>query len=254
MNKKKGVLGIAVFFAAVMFLFTGCQQPVETDNGSRDGVFEKDSLLIEVWDSSTPPKFLGYDTRLGEDGYYSSAVSIIAGPIILTSKGYCVALRRSYDGSKIGYGTVPYDNQGMDYDEWDEIWKNNGWGCAIFFATANPTANDTPYAIAMWGNNIVNNVFYNPHNGGTYYTRDRNATTPNITIQGNYKFYDNTGTMRSWNDDYQYFGENDLHVGSSTNYIGGSFYFTPLKKIGGYAEIGLPDPATTTYPWVYKVR
>ena len=200
-----------------------------------------------MWDSSTPPKFLGYDTGLAIER---------SKPIILTSKGYCVELRNysiSGIGSKITYSQGPDRPQNMYSDQWDDIMKNNGWGYAIFFTTANPTANDTPYAsyYNYYNINIVNFVIYNPHNGGTYYTVDRNATRPSVTIQGNFKFYDNMGTMRTWNDDYEYFGE---LWRSSKDYIGETFGFTPLKKIGGYAELGLPNPATTTYPLVYKVK
>jgi len=244
MNGKDCTFGIAMILFTVMFVLGGCQQPVETGRGPRDGAFEKDSLLIEVWDSSTPPQFLGYYTGLE----YINNTTHSDFPIILTSKGYCVELRVSSGVRKIYYGKIAFWNAAIDYDEQNEIMKNNGWGCAIFFATANPTANDTPYASN--GSNIVNYVMYNPHNGGTYYTPDRNATAPNITIQGDYKFYDNMGTMRTWNDDVS-LGEFRQTISGE---IGGPFYFIPLKKIGGYAELGLPDPATTTYPWVYKVK
>lgn len=244
MNRKNGTFGIAVFLALVIFIFGGCVQPVETDNGSRDTTFEKDSFLIEVWDSSTPPKFLGYDTGLGtnNDYYY--------GPIILTSKGYCVQLR--WRNNNICYGQIANLAQNVDFELRDEIARIDGWGLAVFFATANPTANDIPYG--GWWSNIINNVMYNPNNGGTYYTRDRNLTAPNITIQANFKLYDGTGALLTFNDN-SFCGEPEIN-GPATRLIGENFneWFVPLKKIGGYAELGLPNPATTTRPWVFKVK
>jgi len=255
MNGKIFKFGITIILFAVIFIFGGCQQPIETGDKSRDGAFEKNSLLIEVWDSSTPPKFLGYDTGLGN---YRDR------PIIFTSKGYCVELQevRYYNyldyldeygepareiKSKIRY-CLGADTDHLPDEERNDIVKNNSWGSAVFFATANPTANDTLYA--MWGSSIDNYVMYNPHNSGTYYTVDRDKTRPsNITIQGNFKSYDTMGTMRTLNDDF--FLQRGM---TSKDLIGEPFDFVPLKKIGGYAELGLPNPVTTTYPLVYKVR
>jgi len=246
MNRKQKTLRIAAILFVAVFIFAGCQQPMGNgDNESREGAFNKDSLLIEVWDSSTPPKFLGYDTGLGNER---------SRPIILTSNGYCVELRSiTYGDYKyMAYGRIAPMDQGLDSDELDEIIENNGWGYAIFFTTtANPTVNDTPYAFG--NSNIINDVIYNPNNGGTYYTVDRNAPPTNMTIQGNYKFYDNTGAIRTWNDDCS-LGEQEFNRTPTSDFIGESFYLLPFKRIGGYTELGLPNPDDIIPPFVYKVQ
>jgi len=102
MNGKNFKFGITIILFAVIFIFGGCQQPIETGDKSRDDAFEKNSLLIEVWDSSTPPKFLGYDTGLEyKRQYYGSSDS--RSPIILTSKGYCVELQEVSYYNYLGY-------------------------------------------------------------------------------------------------------------------------------------------------------
>jgi hypothetical protein len=242
MKRKDFKLGISMILFTVLFAFIGCQQPIESGNGNgRDGAYEKDSMLIEVWDSSNPSKFLGYDTGLGEKSSYGFS----SRPIILTSKGYCVELRAYNNYSKISYGKVAPIDTGTDESE--QIIRNNGWGYAVFFdKTTTPTVNDTSYA--YWFSNILNDVMYNPYNDGTYYTWDTGYKS--ITILANHKFYDNRGTLCSFNDDV-FFAE----LRSETSYmIGETENFTPLKKIGGYAELGLPNPATVTAPLVYKVK
>jgi len=242
--KEKFMKNVFLLFIAV-FLLIGCPQPAENGNdSSRTGTFEKDSLLIEIWDSSTPSKFLGYDTMLGLDRWV---------PIILTSKGYCVRLS-SYNVNNINYGIRADRAQNIDYDDeqWIEIINRDGWGSAIFFLTESiPAANDTPYYVYF--DNIFNNIIYNPHDGGTYYTWDHNKISQEITILANQKFYDNMGTIRSWNDNYEYFGEQGFYK-PSTNFIGEKLQLYPLKKIGSYADLGLPDPAAVKRPLIYKVR
>ena len=249
MNKRNFVFGVATILFTAVFILASCEQLTGDGNGNeseRDNPFDLDSpLLIEVWDNSTPAKFLGYDTRLRD--------SWGDGPLILTSKGYCVSLwnfRYNRDGKRY-YGEVADWDVGIIDEERDEIIKNTGWGYAVFFdTTSSPTANDTPYA--LWGSNIVNNVMFNPHNGGTYYTWDTNAAPRAITISADYKFYDNMGTIRTWNDDYDLFGEAGFAYPSSAH-IGETWSFRPLKKIGGYAELGLPNPDDVTLPLIYKV-
>jgi len=247
MNKRSFVCGVATILFITVFILAGCEQIPGNGNGSgRETPFDLDSpLLVEVWDSSTPPQFLGYDTGLGFDNYSS---------IILTSKGYCVSLQQFQGGGsdyKRYYSQQPPWNQSMWVDEREEIMKDTGWGYAIFFDTASdPTVNDTPYA--LWGSNIVNFVVCNPHDGGTYYTWDTNVARRDITISADYKFYDNMGTIRTWNDDYDTFGEQGLYYPSSA-FIGETLTFQPLKKIGGYAELGLPNPNDVTPPLIYKV-
>jgi hypothetical protein len=256
MNKRSFVFGIATILFIAVYILAGCEQMPENGNGSgRENPFELDSaLLIEVWDSSTPPKFLGYDTGLYDwrDGSYS---------LILTSKGYCVSLwnvRYIREGKRF-YGDRADWDQGISYDDpLAETMRNTGWGYAVFFdTTSDPTANDTPYA--LWSSNIVNNVMFNPHNGGTYYTWDTNAAPRAITISADYKFYDNMGVIHTWNDDYDTFGEWQLreyleeYPVSSSALIGKAVTFQPLKKIGGYAELGLPNPDDVTPPLIYKV-
>jgi hypothetical protein len=255
MNKRSFVCGVATILFITVFILAGCEQIPGNGNGlGRESPFDLDSpLLIEVWDSSTPPQFLGYDTGLHD--FYNTSDSLI-----LTSSGYCVSLRgvRYYRDGKKYYGGIADKPQSMDIDTWSEIMKNGGWGYAVFFDTASdPTANDTPYA--LWTSNIVNDVMYNPHNGGTYYTWDTNAAPRDITIRADYKFYDNMGTIRTWNHDYDFWGEGNSRIGEqylrgpSSAFIGETGSFQPLKKIGGYAELGLPNPKDVTPPLIYKV-
>jgi hypothetical protein len=290
MNRKKITIKIAAILCAAVFALVGCQQPVETTNGSRDSIDEKDSLLLEVWDSSNPPQFLGYDTGLAQyslnssGNIYNSDTPYNSRPpiIILTSKGYCVELKYYYyvlnfttgtSIEKIAYGRTARRSYDLDIDDtwiyWHNIMKNTGWGSAVFFEkTTTPTANDTPYALGGYSNihtnivnsnivnsNIVNDVLFNPHNGGTYYTKVNyswdDSAYKKITIQANHKFYDNTGTLRSWNDDV---GLGEFSWEKTSESIGYSLNFIPLKRIGGYAELGLPNPATVTAPLVFKVR
>jgi len=265
MNKRGFVFEVAAILFIAVFVLAGCEQLTGNGNGTgtgtgngngngngsgRDNPFDLDSpLLVELWDSSTPPKFLGYDTGLDNvpDGQ----------PIILTSKGYCVYFGDVFYRSPVSsdaynygwkkyYGYKAYDSQEPNFDT---IMKDTGWGYCIFFeTTSNPTANDTPYA--LWSSNIVNAVMVNPHDGGTYYTWDTNAASRDITVRADYKLYDNTGAIRTWNDDFDW-GE-DRGSTLSDN-IGETLTFHPLKKIGGYAELGLPNPDDLTHPLIYKV-
>jgi hypothetical protein len=249
MNKRGFVLGVAMILFIAVCILTGCEQMPENGNGlGRDNPFELDSaLLIEVWDSSTPAQFLGYDTGL-MDRYYDSSM-------ILTSKGYCVSLRgvRYNSDGKRFYGEIADLDQGISHeDPLRETIRNTGWGYAVFFETASdPTASDTPYA--LWGSNVVNNVMFNPHNGGTYYTWDTNAALRDITIRADHKFYDAMGTLHTWNDDDYYFGEQSNKAPGSS-LVGETVTFQPLKKIGGYAELGLPNPDDVKPPLIYKVK
>ena len=247
MNKRSFVCGVVTILFIAVFILAGCEQIPGNGNGlGRESPFDLDSpLLIEVWDSSTPAKFLGYDTGLRDWRDYNYS-------LILTSKGYCVSLRNviRYRDGKRYYGEVSDEDQGTDGTVAEMI-RNNGWGHAVFFdTTSDPTANDTPYA--LWrGSNIVNNVMFNPHNGGTYYTWDTNAAPRAITISADHKFYDCTGIIRTWNDNVV-LGYQELKGGSSW-VIGETWTFQPLKKIGGYAELGLPNPDDVKLPLISKV-
>jgi len=259
MNRKNGVSGIVLTLFAALFILAGCEQSITPEVSNRDNTgdntIEKDSLLIEVWDSSTPPKFLGYYTGIGNyGGSYNNS------PIILTSKGYCVQLSYSSIGrdemtgadleSRTWYGQRGFTDM-IPSAEAIELRKKDGWGHAIFFNKAsNPTDSDTPYA--WWSSDIVNNVMYHPRDGGTYYTWDNNATRQDITIQANYTFYDFKGAIHTWNDDVTFVETRDQL--DTKYFIGKTETFTPFKKIGGYAELGLPNPNDVKGPWVFKVR
>lgn len=242
MNQKNLVMGVVSILFAAVFIFSGCQPIIDNGNESdREGAFNKDSLLIEVWDQSIPPKFLGYDTGMMSNDR----------PIILTSKGYCVEINHSFQNRtrKSFYGHSSVMDQGMSWDEFDENNKLD-WGCQILFAkTTDPNANDRPYLGAANHNRfIVNQVFYNPHNGGTYYTWD--GTIPqSVNFPPNFKMYHPDGTIHTSNEfiddrylDYSYFTEYS------------PLKLNPLKKIGGYSELGLPNPDEVTGYLMYKVR
>lgn len=245
MNKKNLVFGIASILFAAILIFSGCQQPVE--NGGEtiregDGTFELDSpLLIEVWDSSSPRKFLGYDTGLRD---YSQSQ-----PIILTSEGYCVLLNDLFYSTTTTKIKNHYGPFGADDDGY--ITNNTDWGDVLFFTTAsNPTANAVPYLLSTWTSNIINYVYYNPHDGGTYYTWT-GGTGEIKTMPSGFKLYDAAGRLRSCND-------NDiagvLRGMEWSDLVGETLNLRPLKKIGGYSAMGLPNPNEVTAPFVYKVK
>ena len=248
MNGKSFKFGITIILFAVIFIFGGCQQPIETGDRSRDGAFEKDSLLIEVWDSSTPQKFLGYDTGMtGMSDYYSNNRTII-----LTSKGYCVELYDYYFSSyyfeKHNYGgrSSPDRDQGVPYDE---PRLENATGTLILYKTSLvPTANDTPYLGGSSGRFISNYVFYN---GGTYYTYASEVREA-VKFPPNFRILDVDGMMLTCNDSILVAWQ-DLKEGWSP-LVGETVNLYPLKKIGGYAELGLPNPDNVRLPFIYKIK
>ena len=243
MDKKNLKLGrIAIHFLMILF-FICCEQFSGPGNdGSRDSTFDKDYLLIEVWDISSPAKFLGYDTGLRSS--YNNNI-----PIILTSTGYCVELRSFTSfgiGSKRNYGSgssVPFDpasetDNNREYD----------WGAQIVYKTvSNPTENDIPYL--MGGTiNLTNFVYYTAYNGGTYYTY-LNDRSESVKFPANFKLIDIDGTLKTCNDSLlgnMYRGENYQEL------VGETLQLRPLKKIGGYAELGLPNPETVTRGIIFK--
>jgi hypothetical protein len=244
---------IFVLFALATILFiTACEQPTENrsgreispeidssgttgDNGNSAG----GALLIEVWDSSTPPKLLGYDTGMGNEQ---------SKPIILTSTGYCVEL---------SYGIIRNTKRyyGPDYynfynDEYNELRA----GCILLFATtSNPTDNDTAYygSPPTVSRGIHNYVVHNPHDGGTYYT-SASPVRQALILPEKFMLYDADGTLRNCNE--QIIGPFIVRGALPSDCVGIEEYFSPLKKIGDYKVLGLPNPDDIEPPLTYKVR
>jgi len=251
MNRKNGVFGVVLVLLTAVCILSGCEQSLTpAGSGSREGAFDLDSLLIEVWTNTSPPKFLGYDTGMTDNSTGSDF------PIILTSTGYCVAIQNpgQFGGRKKSYGSGGADrDQGVPPEN-----EPDDWGSMIVFATAsNPTANDTPYLLAgRYSRWIENYVFYNPHDGGTYYTWAGTSYESNyVNLPAGFKLYDADGTLRTCNE---------ATVGIPSGYreenlsflVGNHDYanFSPLKKIGGYQALGLPNPDDLANGVLYKVK
>jgi len=251
MSRKNDVFCIGLILFMAVCIFAGCKQSVTPEGDTvRDGTFDMDSLLIEVWANTSPPTFLGYDTGMTD--------RLLGGdsPIILTSTGYCVMIRDpSMLPKKKSYGDIgSYKSQSVSTVVFDD------WGSMILFATAsNPTLNDTPYLYAGKNNRWIENyVFYNPHDGGTYYTwaGTRNEQKK-INFPAGFKLFDADGTLCTCNDatvasidiNGYVIEENFLFLVGNTDYL-----VQPLKKIGDYKELGLPNPDVLTYGIFYKVK
>jgi len=249
-NKEQFII-VLVMFVAVCLL-AGCEQFNSPDeDSSRDSTFDIDSLLIEVYANTTPPTFLGYDTGM-TDGYDNSF------PVILTSKGYCVTIRTGSTWGpsiKKSYG----GQSGADRDQGNSFADPDDWGSMILFNTAsNPTANDTPYLLAGRYNRwIANYVFYNPHDGGTYYTfAGASYEQSTLTLPAGFKLYDADGTLCTCNDTTLGALQHSKEDGNFSYLVNNpdEAKFQPLKKIGNYQALGLPNPDVLANGLLYKVK